>query len=138
MRSVCGLSAQREGISDAIPGVRRQGRIHRALSDAPQASWATSPRRRRVVESDEHVSEESGRQLVGYWRRHPRKDMERVLREFDARGWRIVDPPKYYKVLCPCGDHMRWIHLTPSNPYYGSQALQWARSTCPLWNSEGR
>jgi hypothetical protein len=61
---------------------------------------------------------------VGYWRRHPRKDLEDVLAEFDRRRWRILDPPKYYKVMCPCGQHYRWIHLTPSNPYYGQQALR--------------
>ena len=73
---------------------------------------------------------------MSYWRRYPRKDMERVLVEFHRQGWRIIDPPRYYKVLCPCGDHYRWIHLTPSNPYYGNQALQWAKRVCPQWEGE--
>lgn len=73
---------------------------------------------------------------MGYWRRHPRKDLEDVLAEFDRRRWRILDPPKYYKVLCPCGQHYRWIHLTPSNPYYGQQALRWARRVCPMWGGD--
>lgn len=75
--------------------------------------------------------------LVAYWRKHPRKELQLVLEEFDAHGWRIEDPPKYYKVSCPCGDHYRWNHLTPSNPYYGNQALRWASRTCPTCK-EGR
>lgn len=70
---------------------------------------------------------------MGYWRRHPRKDLEAVLVELDRRQWRILDPPKYYKVLCPCGMHYRWVHLTPSNPYYGQQVLRWAKRVCPMW-----
>ena len=70
------------------------------------------------------------------WRKHPRKDLEDVLREFSAHGWRIDDPPKYYRLSCPCGLHMRWLHLTPSNPNHGREALQWARRTCPLWEEE--
>ena len=74
---------------------------------------------------------------VGTWKRHPRKDLERVLEEFAAHGWRIDDPPKYYRLRCTCGRHSRWLHLTPSNPRYGQEALQWAKRTCPKWK-EGR
>ena len=74
---------------------------------------------------------------VGTWKRHPRKDLERVLEEFAAHGWRIDDPPKYYRLRCPCARHSRWLHLTPSNPHYGEEALQWAKRTCPKWK-EGR
>lgn len=74
--------------------------------------------------------------IVGYWKRHPRKDLERVLEEFHLRGWRIENPPKYYKVMCPCGSHYRWIHLTPSSPYYGGHALTWAKRVCPLWEGD--
>lgn len=70
---------------------------------------------------------------MGYWRKHPRKDLEAALRVFDEHGWVIIDPPKYYAVRCPCGHHQRWIHLTPSNPNYGSEALKWAARTCPAW-----
>jgi hypothetical protein len=64
---------------------------------------------------------------MAYWRRHPRKDLEEVLATFAAAGWRVDDPPKYYRVRCPraCGQHQRWIHLTPSDPNYGSHALHW-------------
>lgn len=70
---------------------------------------------------------------MAYWKRHPKKELQAVLEVFSAQGWTIENPPKYYKVLCPCGNHYRWIHLTPSNPYYGFQALQWARRVCPMW-----
>ena len=66
-----------------------------------------------------------------YWRRHPRKDLEPVLGEFHEAGWTIHDPPTYYTVKCPCGDHMRQIRLTPSNPNYGRDALKWLyRQSC--------
>lgn len=64
---------------------------------------------------------------MGYWRRHQRKELEEVLVVFDAAGWTIEDPPTYYRVKCPCGEHQRAIHLTPSNPNYGRQALGWMR-----------
>ena len=64
---------------------------------------------------------------MGYWRKHPRKDLEEVLETFDRHGWTILNPPKYYTLRCPCGQHQRQLHLTPSNPYYGNQALKWAK-----------
>jgi len=64
---------------------------------------------------------------MGYWRRHPRKELEEVLAAFHAAGWRIEDAGIYYRVKCPCGDHQRSIHLTPSNPRYGRQAVNWMR-----------
>jgi hypothetical protein len=54
---------------------------------------------------------------MGYWRWHPRKDLEDVLAVFDQSGWRIEDTGTYYRVECPCGNHQRSIHLTPSNPH---------------------
>lgn len=75
---------------------------------------------------------------MGYWQRHPRKELEQVLEQFDALGWRIDDPPTYYRLRCPCGRHMRWLHLTPSNPNYGNEALQWAKRTCPQTPREAR
>lgn len=61
------------------------------------------------------------------WKRHPRKELEAVLGEFNDAGWAIDDPPTYYRVKCPCGLHMRWIHLTPSDPNYAKNALKWLR-----------
>lgn len=62
---------------------------------------------------------------MGYWRRAGRKDIEALLGEYHAAGWSIQDPPKYYRVQCPCGSHQRWIHLTPSDPNYVKNALGW-------------
>lgn len=60
-----------------------------------------------------------------YWKKHPRKDLESLLGEFHDAGWRIIDPPRYYTVRCPCGRHQRSIHLTPSDPKYAQNALRW-------------
>lgn len=60
-----------------------------------------------------------------YWKKHPRKELESLLGEFYEAGWRIEDPPTYYHVFCPCGDHHRWIHLTPSDPKYAQNTLRW-------------
>lgn len=62
---------------------------------------------------------------MGRWRKHPRKEIEALLGEFHEAGWRIEDPPKYYRVFCPCGKHLRSIHLTPSDPRYVNHALRW-------------
>lgn len=63
---------------------------------------------------------------MGYWRRHSKKELEGLLQEFHEAGWVIRDPvKKYYHVRCPCGDHKRSIHLTPSNPHYSENARHW-------------
>jgi hypothetical protein len=69
-----------------------------------------------------------GVEELGYWKKHPKKELEAVLREFDSRGWRIENPPTYYAVKCPCPkQHMRYVHLTPSNPRYANEVLNWLR-----------
>ena len=30
----------------------------------------------------------------------------------------------YIKMACPCGQHLMWIHKTPSNPYHYQQRAQ--------------
>lgn len=51
--------------------------------------------------------------------RHPRKELEALLREAEAKGWRVVKPGKYFKMYCPCIDkHLETVHLTPSDPNY--------------------
>lgn len=64
---------------------------------------------------------------MGYWKKHSKKELEAVLEMFHQAGWRIEDPPKYYKVMCPerCGNHYKWIHLTPSDVNYGKNAVKW-------------
>lgn len=68
---------------------------------------------------------------MGYWKRHQKKDLERVLTVLHEHGYRIKDPPRYYTVLCPCGEHQRQVHLTP-DPYHGNHVLQWAKQL-PCW-----
>ncbi|WP_409494952.1 hypothetical protein [Amycolatopsis sp. cmx-11-12] len=47
-----------------------------------------------------------------------------------------MDPPTYYTVRCPCGQHQRWIHLTPSGSNYGKNALSWLLRQ-PCYEIEG-
>lgn len=75
---------------------------------------------------------------MGYWVK-ARKDVEAVLQKFHEADWRVVNPPKYYKVECDCGVHYRWIHKTPSNPRYCNEALQWlSRQPCVKAKKETR
>lgn len=35
--------------------------------------------------------------------------------------WTVDEKPNkkgYFKVRCPCGRHLKWLHKTPSNPNY--------------------
>lgn len=71
---------------------------------------------------------------MGYWPKHPKKELEAVLGEFHEASWTIEKAKKYYKVKCPCGDHMRTIHLSPSNPNYAKDVMKWLpRQTCYPW-----
>jgi hypothetical protein len=71
-------------------------------------------------------------QKHGYWKTHHNKELQRLLMELHFAGWRIKDPPKYYKALCPCpAGHMKTIHLTPSDPYYENKVRQYLKNhTC--------
>jgi hypothetical protein len=69
--------------------------------------------------------------------RHPDKDIEAVLREAEAHGWRVERNKGYYKAKCPCGRHANWsIKLTPSNPNYAKNLAAWfQRQSC--WEEAG-
>jgi hypothetical protein len=73
---------------------------------------------------------------LGYWKKHPKKELEAALRTLHEHGYKILDPPRYYTVRCPCGAHQRQVHLTPSGGYYANHVLQWARSQ-PCWQEGG-
>lgn len=74
-----------------------------------------------------------------YWKKHPIKDLETLLSEFDAAGWRILDPPKYYKVYCACPEqHKRTVHLTPSNPQYTLDTRKWLQRQSCYKEAKGR
>jgi hypothetical protein len=63
--------------------------------------------------------------------RHPIKELETVLRDAEARGWR-VERGGYFMMKCPCTErHMKTVHLTPSNPNYERNLRAWlARCSC--------
>ena len=64
-------------------------------------------------------------------RKHPDKDLEKVLKDAEAQGWRIKDK-NYFKMYCPCpGKHLKSVHLTPSDPNYLRNLLKkLLRDTC--------
>lgn len=63
--------------------------------------------------------------------RHPNKELERLLTEAEAKGWRIAKGKRYYRMRCPCGSHQTWIHLTPSDPNHERNKRAWlARTGC--------
>ena len=77
--------------------------------------------------------------MSSYWKRHPKKELEALLGEFHEAGWKVLDPKKggYYKVRCPCGDHQRSVHISPSNPNYVKDTLMWLyRQPCYNNNRE--
>lgn len=51
--------------------------------------------------------------------RDPRKELEALLKEAEATGWRATKGKKYFTIWCPCPDkHRVTVHLTPSDPNY--------------------
>ena len=61
--------------------------------------------------------------------RHPNKDLEALLREAEAKGWRATKPRKYFKVFCGCGQHQRTVHITPSDNDYERNLRGWLKRT---------
>ena len=59
--------------------------------------------------------------------RHPKPDLERVLRAIEGLGWAVDKPGKYYRCRCQCGQHTTRVHMTPSNPHHGEERLRWCR-----------
>lgn len=57
---------------------------------------------------------------------------EDVFAYADANDWKIDEPNKkgYLKMRCPCGQHLKWLHKTPSNPNYYRECLQWMKRCC--------
>lgn len=85
-------------------------------------------------ERGEESQEPGGGGVMGYWPKHPKKELEAVLGESHEAGWSITKGKKCYKLKCPCGNHMRSRHLSPSNPRYAQESLQYlCRYTCCLW-----
>ena len=64
--------------------------------------------------------------------KHPRKELEALLKEGEAKGWRVVMGGRYFKMYCPCDDkHLQTVHLSPSDPNYERNLRgQLRRGTC--------
>jgi hypothetical protein len=63
--------------------------------------------------------------------RHQKKDIEVVLARAEAHGWRIDSTvKKHWKAYCGCGKHLKTISLTPSDPNYPTNLLQWFKRNC--------
>jgi hypothetical protein len=64
-------------------------------------------------------------------RRHQDKDIEKVLVEAENHGWDVIPTDKYWKLLCGCGQHKKWVKLTPSGAKYVQNLAQWfKRQSC--------
>lgn len=61
--------------------------------------------------------------------RHPNKDLERLLKDCEQRGWTVAKGKKYYEARCPCGLHRRTVKVTPSDPNYERNARGWLKRT---------
>lgn len=57
--------------------------------------------------------------------RHPRKELEVLCQLLEEQGWRISKDSGYFKAYCPCGQHKRTIHLSPSDPNYEQNVRHW-------------
>jgi len=67
--------------------------------------------------------------------RHQDKDIEAFLRDLEKHGWSVSKGKKYYKARCPCGEHQKGVHLTPSGRKYLKNSKKYlARNTC--WEGE--
>lgn len=68
--------------------------------------------------------------------RHPDKDLERLLKDAEAQGWRVEKGSGYFHLWCPCEDkHKSSVHLTPKKHYAKNLRKKLLRWTC--WE-EGR
>ncbi len=51
--------------------------------------------------------------------RHPRKELEALLREAERQAWQVTKSGGYFKIWCSCSSkHKKVVHLTPSSRYY--------------------
>ena len=62
--------------------------------------------------------------------RHP--DGETILRSLESQGWTLTGGGKqHFRAKCPCGQHMKSIHTTPSDPnYYRKLRTRLKNHTC--------
>jgi hypothetical protein len=64
------------------------------------------------------------------------KELEAVLRTGEGFGWVVTRGGKYFKMKCPCGDHLKMVHMTPSDPRYLRNLVKHlGRTGC--WKEQG-
>lgn len=61
--------------------------------------------------------------------RHPKKDLELVLKEAESRGWKASKGRKYFTMLCRCGSHQKTVRLSPSGANYEKNLRGWLKRT---------
>lgn len=63
---------------------------------------------------------------------HPKKDLEKLLKDVEAHGWRVSRDKGYYKAYCLCpAKHKTYVHLSPSGADYEKNKRKWfERQTC--------
>ena len=64
--------------------------------------------------------------------KHPDKDIRKLLSEAEENEWTILKGAAYFKCLCPCGEHKRWVHCTPSGANYRINLRKWFERQ-PCW-----
>ena len=62
--------------------------------------------------------------------RHPDKDIEKLLKRAELRGWTFTRGTRYFKGWCPCGQHVKTVHLTPNRTYLVNLRHWFARLEC--------
>ena len=68
--------------------------------------------------------------------KHPDKELEALLCDVEAHGWRIMKGKQYFKAYCPCADqHLKTIHLSPSGSMYLTNTRKWFERQ-PCWKEE--
>lgn len=60
--------------------------------------------------------------------RHPIQELEKILQDAESKRWDVRKGKKYYRMRCPCGDHQKSVHLTPTS-VYPLNLLGWLRRT---------
>lgn len=68
--------------------------------------------------------------------KHQTKEFEALLREAEAKGWRILKAKGYFKCLCPCADKDKLsVALTPSGARtLKNTQMKFRRTSC--WGKE--
>lgn len=64
--------------------------------------------------------------------RHPKKQLEDLIRIAEGQGWTFTKGRKYFTGRCPCGLCSETVHLSPSNPNYARNKLNKMKK-CPKW-----